>query len=385
MNVVFVGNVDAGKSTLCGEILLPSLDERTINLAREIAKNNKKDSFWKAYLLDTDDFEREKGITVNYTRIPTIYGYNILDCPGHADFVQNMIQGSSMANLAVLVVSCKNNEYERSLKGQTLEHALLIYTLNIKKVIVAINKMDEKTSSTSLEKEWNEERYQYIVENMSKLLKNIGFKVKKDVTFIPISAFIGIGIHNNNIITNESLNNLIKNEIKEIKEEIEEYVIVNAIEYTDSRKKIICNGPLKNDTKYYLNTINNCSELLIKDFIDNSFYNDNIEVYDVISPKNLLKNILLINCYITGSSILAKGFKANIHINGFLTTFEILDLYKDTKDIKKLSKIVFGKKEDKILIKIKIIDSIPIIKDRIIIREGNKTIAIGSIIVSKFQ
>lgn len=410
MNVVFVGNVDAGKSTLCGQIILPSVDERVINEAKKIAKENKKESFWLAYLLDIDEFERIKGITVNYNRYSTIYGYYIIDCPGHADFVQHMIQGATMCDTAVLVVSSKNNEYERSLKGQTTEHALLVYTLGITRLIVAVNKMDP---------DWDNERYNFVVEDLSKLLKNIGFKVKKEVTFIPISAYEGTGVHTPNPITNISLNELIisiKNE-KEKKENENENenrmidsLLVNGVENLDdsNKKKISCRIYFKENSnensnknsneieeEFIINTINNNNEKII---IENSVIKGDfltfetlkeLHVYDILSKKECNYSVFIIQCFVIDSIIITKGFVSNIHINGIHSEFEVNEIYEffENKNfqMKNLKKKTFVKKNEKVFMKITTKDKIPILEktDRIIMRNSSKTIAIGKILLKK--
>lgn len=404
MNVVFVGNVDAGKSTLCGQIILPSLEERVINEAKKIAKENKKESFWLAYLLDTDDFERIKGITVNYNKYPTTFGYNIIDCPGHSDFVQHMIQGATMCDTAVLVVSCKNNEYERSLKGQTTEHALLVYTLGITKLIVAVNKMDP---------DWDSKRYTHVVEDMSKLLKNIGFKVKKEVTFIPISAYEGTGVHTPNPITNISLNELIlsmKTENENENEKKIDSLLINGVENLDdsNKKKISCRiyfGESQEDgNEFLINTLNNNTEKII---LDNLNIKGNyltfetlkdLHVYDILSKKECIYSTFLVQCFIIDSIIITKGYSSNIHINGIHSEFEVIEIYSSEffskeksindfkkEDIKKLKKVTFAKKNEKVLMKLTTKDKIPILDstERIIMRNSSKTIAIGKILLKK--
>jgi translation elongation factor EF-G len=397
MNIVFVGNVDAGKSTLCGDILLPSIDQQTINAAKDFAIKNGKESFWKAFILDVDDFEREKCITVNYARYETPFGYNIIDCPGHENFIQHMIQGSSMANIGIIVVSSKNNEYERSLKGQTTEHALLLYTLGLSKVIVAVNKMDSITSSTNLTEAWNKERYEYIVGDMSKILKNIGFKVKKDVSFIPVSAYHSIGIHDKNPLTNVSLNEVIAKVSSEVSVTVSEDLIVTSVD--NNTKKFTCIGTYDKDLVYLLNTPNNCSKITIKEEASDETFTEvsvktsrfetsaSVKVYDILSKNNVLYNIFLLDCYIF-NLIVTKGLISNIHIGGICSSFEVLDLYERPSgpiNHKSLKKKTFAKGSQKVILKIKTFDSIPVSSSssRIIIRNGNKTDVIGSIIFKK--
>jgi len=97
-----------------------------------------------------------------------------------------MIMGVSQADIAVLVISSRKGEFEAGFErsGQTREHALLAKTLGVKKLIVAINKMDDPTTL------WSKERYDTIVDQVGKYLRSIGFG-GNDVTYLPISGFTG--------------------------------------------------------------------------------------------------------------------------------------------------------------------------------------------------
>jgi len=91
--------------------------------------------------------ERERGITIDialWKFESQKYHFTIIDAPGHRDFIKNMITGTSQADVAILVIAGGAGEFEAGFgkEGQTREHALLAYTMGIKQVIVAINKMD---------------------------------------------------------------------------------------------------------------------------------------------------------------------------------------------------------------------------------------------------
>ena len=144
---VLLGNVDSGKSTLAGQILISTktIDENEINKVKRESEKNGKGSFWLAYLLDIDETERERGITLGYTNYPFTYldkNYEIYDVPGHKDLVKEMVCGSSNCNLAIVILSARKGEYESSLKGQTLEHVLIARGMGITSLIVCVNKMD---------------------------------------------------------------------------------------------------------------------------------------------------------------------------------------------------------------------------------------------------
>jgi len=133
--------------------------------------------------------ERKRGITIDlaFRKFETKSKYfTIIDAPGHADFVKNMITGASQADAAVLVVSGKDTDFQGGMSdtGQTREHAFLAKTLGVKQMIVAINKMDEAG--------WNykEERFKECKDEISKLLTTVGYNVK-EIQFIPTSALVG--------------------------------------------------------------------------------------------------------------------------------------------------------------------------------------------------
>ncbi len=191
LNLVIIGHVDHGKSTLVGHILyrLGLVDQKTIQVIEEEAKKKGKESFKYAWLLDKLKEERERGVTIalTYMKFETRkYFFTIIDAPGHRDFIKNMITGASQADAAVLVVSARKGEFEAGMspEGQTREHAILAKTMGINQVVVAVNKMD------ATEPPWSKERYQQIKEVLGKFLKSLGYDISK-IPFIPVSAWTG--------------------------------------------------------------------------------------------------------------------------------------------------------------------------------------------------
>lgn len=197
---VLLGNVDSGKSTLAGRILIDtkSVDETEINKVQRESEKNGKNSFWLAYLLDIDETERERGITLGYTNYPFSYGennYEIYDVPGHKDLVQEMVVGSSYCNLGFIVLSARKGEYESSLKGQTLEHVLIARGMGISSLIVCINKMDLV--------DWDIEIFNQIKNDFTERIKKYRFK---HVEFCAISAYTGENIvSTKNIVMSKNL------------------------------------------------------------------------------------------------------------------------------------------------------------------------------------
>lgn len=191
LNLVIIGHVDHGKSTMVGNILyrLGYFDEKTMKLIEEESKKMGKESFKFAWLLDRMKEERERGVTIalSYMKFETKkYFFTIIDAPGHRDFVKNMITGASQADAAILVVSARKGEFEAgmSLEGQTREHAILARTMGIQQLIVAVNKMD------ATEPPYSEARYKQIVEVLGKFLRTLGYDITK-IPFIPVSAWTG--------------------------------------------------------------------------------------------------------------------------------------------------------------------------------------------------
>eukprot|EP00746_Dinoflagellata_sp_MGD_P137099 gnl/MRDRNA2_/MRDRNA2_70927_c0_seq1.p1 gnl/MRDRNA2_/MRDRNA2_70927_c0~~gnl/MRDRNA2_/MRDRNA2_70927_c0_seq1.p1 ORF type:complete len:568 (+),score=132.99 gnl/MRDRNA2_/MRDRNA2_70927_c0_seq1:59-1762(+) len=191
MNVVFIGHVDAGKSTTCGQILYlsGSIDERVIDEYKREAKNKNRESWFLAYIMDTNEEEKAKGKTVEVGRAnfeTPSKRFTILDAPGHKAYVPNMISGASQSDIGVLIISARQGEFEAGFDkgGQTREHVLLAKTLGIDKIIVAINKMDEPSV------EWKQERYNEIKDKLTPFLKQSGFK-EEQLIFLPMSGMTG--------------------------------------------------------------------------------------------------------------------------------------------------------------------------------------------------
>lgn len=191
INIVVIGHVDAGKSTTTGHLIYKcgGIEKRTIEkLEKESAESNKASFKW-AWVLDNLKAERDKGITIDISlwKFETNrYEFTIIDAPGHRDFIKNMITGTSQADVAVLVVSACQGEFEAgiSAQGSTKEHALLAYTLGVKQMIVAVNKMDDKIIN------YSEARFKEIVDEVGAYLKQIGYK-QEMVNYVPVSGWTG--------------------------------------------------------------------------------------------------------------------------------------------------------------------------------------------------
>ncbi|CAF0937227.1 unnamed protein product, partial [Adineta steineri] len=191
INIVVIGHVDSGKSTSAGHLIYKcgGIDKQTIEKFEKEATEMGKGSFKYAWVLDKLKAERERGITIDISlwKFETAkYYVTIIDAPGHRDFIKNMITGTSKADCAVLVVAASVGEFEvgMSKNGQTREHALLAYTLGVKQMIVAVNKMD------TTEPPYSEKRFHEIKTEVLSFIKNTGYNPLA-VAFVPISGWHG--------------------------------------------------------------------------------------------------------------------------------------------------------------------------------------------------
>ncbi len=185
MNVVFVGHVDAGKSTVVGQLLFQSgaVSEQEMKKLREEAEKHGKAGFEFAYVMDKIRESRERGVTIDlaYRKIMTQkYQITIIDAPGHRDFVKNMITGASQADAAFLVIAAP-----AGVQSQTTEHLWLLRTMGVKNLCIAVNKMDAV--------EYKEEKFNKVKEDVGKLLQGVGIK-PEETTFIACSGLKGDNI-----------------------------------------------------------------------------------------------------------------------------------------------------------------------------------------------
>jgi elongation factor 1-alpha len=188
-NLVVIGHVDSGKSTTTGHLIYKcgGIDKRVIEKFEKESAESGKASFKYAWVLDKLKAERERGITIDialWKFESKKFAFTIIDAPGHRDFIKNMITGTSQADVAILVIDSAPGGFEGgwAAEGQTKEHALLAFTLGVKQMIVALNKMDSC--------DYSESRYNDIKEEVSNYLKKVGYKPAK-IHFVPISGWVG--------------------------------------------------------------------------------------------------------------------------------------------------------------------------------------------------
>lgn len=167
---------------------LKVVDQRTLEKYRKEAESIGKSSFALAWVLDQGTDERSQGVTIDIgmNKFETDRtAFSILDAPGHRDFIPNMIAGASQADFAVLVIDASTGSFESGLKGQTKEHALLVRSMGVQRVVVAINKLDALS--------WSRDRFTEIQQQVSAFLTAAGFQ-SKNLAFLPCSGLTGDNI-----------------------------------------------------------------------------------------------------------------------------------------------------------------------------------------------
>lgn len=182
MKVAIVGHVDHGKSTIIGRLMADtdSLPQGKLEQVRETCRRNSK-PFEYAFLLDALKEEQAQGITIDVARMffkTKTRNYIILDAPGHAEFLKNMVTGAAQADAALLVIDA----YE-GIQINSLRHGNLLSILGVKQVVILVNKMDLVN--------FNEETFKQIVDSYGAFLVKIGIK---PITYIPVSGRLGDNI-----------------------------------------------------------------------------------------------------------------------------------------------------------------------------------------------
>jgi len=176
MNVVVVGHVDHGKSTVVGRLLVDtnSLPKGKLEAVQEKCRKNGK-PFEYAFLIDALKDEQAQSITIDSARIffqSKLRNYIIIDAPGHIEFIKNMITGASHAEAALLVIDALEGVQENSRR-----HGYLLWMLGIKKIVVLVNKMDLVN--------YDEATFTHIEHEYQEYLAGIGVQAQ---SFIPVSG-----------------------------------------------------------------------------------------------------------------------------------------------------------------------------------------------------
>jgi bifunctional enzyme CysN/CysC len=186
MNIVFVGHVDHGKSTVIGRLLVDtdSLPEGKLEQVRDNCERNSR-PFEYAFLIDALKDEQSQGITIDAARVffkTRKRDYIIIDAPGHIEFLKNMVTGASHAEAALLVIDANEGVRENSRR-----HGYMLSMLGISQIAVLVNKMDLVG--------YSKEIYDAIAGEYAAFLKQINVKPS---CFIPVSGTLGVNITGNN-------------------------------------------------------------------------------------------------------------------------------------------------------------------------------------------
>src|SRR5438045_3859921 len=176
VRIVIVGHVDHGKSTLIGRLLYEtgSLPDGKLETLKAVSARRGMPFEW-SFLLDALQTERDQGITLDTSQIrfrTASRDFVLIDAPGHAEFLRNMITGASQADGAVLIIDALEG-----VRDQTRRHGYLLHLLGVKQVAVVVNKMDRVDFSA--------DRFKAISDEISAHLQGLGVK---PTAVIPISA-----------------------------------------------------------------------------------------------------------------------------------------------------------------------------------------------------
>jgi elongation factor 1-alpha len=190
INLVFAGHVDHGKSTLVGRIFYErgQIAERHLDRLKRHAAAIGKPNFFFAFFTDTKLDERERGISIEvaFRGLETdCRKFNIIDVPGHKDFIKNMISGTVEADAAVLVIDAKDT-VSAGAAPQTREHLILLKALRIDDIIVAVNKMDMVG--------YDREAFEQSKLEIQCFCETILYHPGNSVAFVPISGLLGDNI-----------------------------------------------------------------------------------------------------------------------------------------------------------------------------------------------
>src|SRR3981189_703891 len=182
VRIVIVGHVDHGKSTLVGRLLheTGSLPEGKLEMLKAVSARRGMPFEW-SFLLDALQTERDQGITIDTTQIRFRTGSRdivLIDAPGHAEFLRNMVAGPSQADGAVLIIDALEG-----VRDQTRRHGYLLHLLGVKQVAIVVNKMDRVDFSSA--------RFNAISDEISADLTGLGVTPS---AIIPISARDGDGV-----------------------------------------------------------------------------------------------------------------------------------------------------------------------------------------------
>ena len=187
INLIMLGRTNYGKSTLCGRLCvdLGYVDKDGFMRIKKHSEVLDKKGMEYAFVMDESLEERQRGITIQLGFIGLeIHGkrINLMDPPGHIEFINNLISGVAGADAGILVIDAK--EYKKiGVDPQIEEHLRISHIFGIEQIIVLINKMDLL--------DYSQKEYENVKESLVKMLKEAGYKNAENFNYVPISAYEG--------------------------------------------------------------------------------------------------------------------------------------------------------------------------------------------------
>jgi peptide chain release factor subunit 3 len=350
-NIVFIGHVDVGKSTISEAITKQYGDESTmcLDMGNELIKKKTVDVGKAFFSIDGKQF-------------------TILDAPGHRNYIPNMIDGLVQADLGILIVSAKKNEFEAGFeKGTTKEHLILAKAMGLRSIIVAINKID--LGETSL---------QHISEKLLPFLTKCGWKMP------PIAKISG---KDGNIV--ELIDILREINIRKSRSMNEKLILPIVDTYKDEATGTILSGIIKVGDKLM---DGECKVIGLKKdgvCVEEAEEGDNVKVIlkgsfnkgDVLCTQKLVAcTSLLARVKIMDyNSIICNGFEAVMHLHTATVPMQIESIYSIEK-----KRLRFLRAKDDAILKISC-SPCYVMKGRLarfLLRSGSKTVAMGKILKS---
>ena len=415
-SIVFVGHVDAGKSTVCGRLLvdLNLIEERILEKYKKEAQECNRGSWYLSWCMDLNPEEREKGKTQEMSMcsfyLPTFGAdnvkINIIDSPGHKSFIGEMIEGASRADIGILIVSARAGEFEAGFKkGQTKEHIRLLRAANVNRIVVLVNKMDECN--------WNKDIYGNIVAKLGKFISPL----YRDVKYIPVSGYTGDNIVNSktlewyseetfvktlynvcvesrkcetggliSIVVERSKGSVISYYVKIEEGRIEKGKTYSLISGKGVNSIIVVDVKDDEDCDVFETQINDVYKIVV------SGYKDEISTGSLIVSREfedrfcaVKKITTVLGIYKEVAKCISIGYKGIMHINGVQTECRIHIMYTSEK-----KKIKVAKKGEKTIVVFDLEDEVilptnPSKEGRIkfSLRDEDITVGVGEIIKGK--
>ena len=322
INIAVIGHLDHGKSTLIGRLLYDTktISREKIEEIMKIRKNKEELDF--SLFLDSFQEEREGQFTLDTTQVivkTKKFEYNFIDCPGHKEFIQNMLTGASQGEWAVLVVSAKRDE---GIQKHTKLHINLAKLLGIKRLLVVVNKMDTV--------DYRKERFLKLKSKIEDYLKIIDYRRK--ISFIPLSAKYGENVMGNSSFMSwykgKPLLNLLNEESKKLS---------NSTKKAEPLRLFIQDIYNEGDRKILLGKIEK-GRLKINDKIFMNLSQEKGIVKEILNPDKRKKVFQKGECV----SFIVKGVNLNEIERGEVVT----NLYSRLLLVKKIKAEVFFLKKN---------------------------------------